>query len=92
MAGAAPAAGTASFLSGSLSGTLVLATSQGIEISADGGGRWSAAAGTMPPGGFAYVGMTTASQGVAVPAGTAQHAIWITHDGGGTWQASPIGG
>src|SRR5215471_16546878 len=91
-AGAAPAAGTASFLSGSLSGTLVLATSQGIEISADGGGRWSAAAGTMPPGGFAYVGMTTASQGVAVPADPAQHAIWITHDGGGTWQASPIGG
>jgi hypothetical protein len=45
----------------------------------------------MPPGGFAYVGMTTAAQGVAVPADPAQQAIWFTYDGGSTWQPSPAG-
>ena len=90
-AGQAPAAGTAFFLSGSPSGTLVLATSLGIEISTDGGASWSAASGTMPPGGFAYAGMTTATQGVAVPAGPSQHAVWLTYDGGRTWQRSPVG-
>ena len=91
-AGLAPAAGTAFFLSGSPSGTLVLATSLGIEVSADGGASWSAAGGAMPPGGFAYAGMTTDAQGVAVPADPAQHAVWFTYDGGRTWQRSPVSG
>jgi hypothetical protein len=86
--GQAPAAGTAAFLSGSPSGALVLATSLGIEVSTDGGATWSAAGGTMPPGGFAYVGMTTAAQGVAVPAGPAQRTVWLTYDGGSTWAPS----
>jgi hypothetical protein len=90
--GQAPAAGTASFLSASPSGALALATSLGIEISTDGGATWSAAGGTMPPGGFAYAGMTTATQGVAVPAGPAQHSVWLTYDGGRTWRPSPAGG
>ena len=90
-AGRAPEAGTARFLSGSPSGALLLATSRGIEVSADGGASWSAAGGAVPPRGFAYVGMTTATQGVAVPAGPAQHAIWFTYDGGRTWQPSPAG-
>jgi photosystem II stability/assembly factor-like uncharacterized protein len=34
--------------------------------------------------------MTSPAQGVAVPADTAQHAVWFTFDGGQTWQASPI--
>jgi len=89
-AGVAPAAGTAFFLSGSPSGTLVLATSLGIEISADGGASWSAAGGAVPPGGFVYAGMTTDEQGVAVPADPAQHAVWFTYDGGRTWQRSPV--
>ena len=89
--GQAPAAGTAFFLSASPSGTLVLATSLGIEVSADGGASWSAASGTMPPAGFAYAGMTTATQGVAVPADPSQHALWFTYDGGSTWQPSPAG-
>jgi len=89
--GQAPEAGTALFLSGSPSGALVLATSRGIEVSADGGASWSAAGGAVPPGGFAYVGMTTATQGVAVPAGPAQRAIWFTYDGGSTWAPSPAG-
>jgi BNR/Asp-box repeat len=90
--GQAPATGTAWFLSASPSGALVLATSVGIEVSTDGGTTWSAAGGTMPPGGFAYVGMTTGKQGVAVPAGPDQHSVWLTYDGGHTWQPSPAGG
>jgi photosystem II stability/assembly factor-like uncharacterized protein len=89
--GPAPPAGTAWFLSGSPSGALLLATSRGIEVSADGGASWSAAGGAKPPGGFVYVGMTTATQGVAVPADPAQHAVWFTYDGGRTWQPSPAG-
>jgi len=88
--GQAPAAGTAFFLSASPSGTLVLATSLGIEVSTDGGASWTAASGATPPGGFAYAGMTTDAQGVAVPAGPSQHAVWFTYDGGGTWQRSPV--
>jgi hypothetical protein len=90
--GQAPAAGTASFLSASPSGALVLATSLGIEVSTDGGATWLAAGGTMPPGGFAYAGMTTDAQGVAVPAAPAQHSVWLTYDGGRTWQPSSAGG
>ena len=89
-AGQAPAAGTAFFLSGSPSGTLVLATSLGIEVSTDGGASWSAASGALPPGGFVYAGMTTDAQGVAVPADRSQHAVWFTYDGGSTWQRSPV--
>jgi photosystem II stability/assembly factor-like uncharacterized protein len=89
--GTAPARGTATSLSGSPSSTLVLATSLGIEVSADGGATWTAAAGARPAGGFAYVGMTTATQGVAVPADPARHAIWFTYDGGGHWQPSAVG-
>jgi photosystem II stability/assembly factor-like uncharacterized protein len=90
--GQAPAGGTASFLSASPSGALVLATSLGIEVSTDGGATWLAAGDTMPPGGFAYAGMTTDAQGVAVPAGPAQHSVWLTYDGGRTWQPSSAGG
>jgi BNR/Asp-box repeat len=88
--GQAPAAGTAFFLSASPSGALVLATSLGIEVSADGGASWSAASGASPPGGFVYAGMTTDAQGVAVPADPSQHAVWLTYDGGGTWQRSAV--
>ena len=90
--GTAPTAGTATSLSGSLSGRLLLATSQGIETSADGGASWTTAGGTQPPGGFGYVGMTTASQGFAIPADPGQHALWFTYDGGQSWAASPVSG
>jgi photosystem II stability/assembly factor-like uncharacterized protein len=90
-AGQAAVPGTAASLSGSLSGALVLATSKGIGISADGGASWQPArvAGS-PPGGFSYVGMTTATQGVAVPADPGQGAVWFTYDGGSTWAPSGI--
>jgi photosystem II stability/assembly factor-like uncharacterized protein len=89
--GTAPSPGTATSLAESPSGALVLATSVGIEVSADGGATWTAARGARSAGGFAYVGMTTAIQGVAVPADTSRHAIWFTHDGGSTWTASRVG-
>src|SRR5215831_1463154 len=87
--GQAPAAGIATALSGSPSGGLVLATSMGIEVSPDGGATWSPGGGSTLTGGFAYVGMTTSTQGVAVPAGSASRAVWFTYDGGSTWQSSP---
>jgi hypothetical protein len=91
-AGQAAAAGTASCLSGSPTGTLLLATSLGIAISTSGGRTWAPAKVTAPPaGGFAYLGMTNRSQGVAVPADPGQHAIWFTYDGGQSWAPAPTG-
>jgi photosystem II stability/assembly factor-like uncharacterized protein len=89
-AGAAPAAGTATSVAGTTTGRIVLATTSGLELSTDGGATWTAGQGSLPPGGFSYVGMTSPTQGVAVPADTAQHAVWFTFDGGQTWAASPI--
>jgi photosystem II stability/assembly factor-like uncharacterized protein len=88
--GTAPAAGTATSVAGTAAGTIVLATTAGLQVSADGGATWSAAQGALPAGGFSYVGMTSPQQGVAVPADTAQHAVWFTFDGGQTWRAAPI--
>jgi len=88
--GTAPAAGTATSVAGTAAGTIVLATTAGLQVSTDGGATWTAAHGALPSGGFSYVGMTDPQQGVAVPADTAQHAVWFTFDGGQTWRASPI--
>jgi hypothetical protein len=89
-AGAAPAAGTATSVAGTPAGAIVLATTAGLERFADGGVTWTTAQGALPPGGFSYVGMTGARQGVAVPADTGQHAVWSTFDGGQHWRESPI--
>lgn len=88
--GTAPAAGTATSVAGTSTGTIVLATTAGLEVSRDGGATWAAAQGTLPAGGFSYVGMTTPDQGVAVPADASVHAVWFSYDGGATWQESPI--
>ena len=88
--GTAGAAGTATSVAGTSAGTIVLATTAGLQVSTDGGAIWISAKGALPPGGFSYVGMTSPQQGVAVPADTAQHAVWFTFDGGRTWRASPI--
>jgi hypothetical protein len=90
-AGQAPAAGTATSVAGTTAGTIVLATTEGIQVSTDGGTSWSPAQGPLPSDGFAYVGMTEPRQGVAVPADPSVHAVWFTYDGGMTWQESPIG-
>jgi len=75
--------------------TLTLATTTGIYVFSGNSGRWKAsnATGTgAPSGGFSYVGMTTNTQGVALPANTSLHEIWMTVDGGTTWTPTSITG
>ena len=95
-AGSLTVPGTPTSLASAASGQAVLATTGGIEYSANGGRTWQAAkytgAGSGPPGGFSYVGMTTAAQGVAVPADSTLGEIYVTADGGSTWYPSPIAG
>lgn len=91
LTGQAPVPGTVRSAGGFSPDGIVLATSRGIEVSRDGGRAWRAAeVRSAPPGGFSYVGMTTAAQGVAVPADTGEHAVWFTYDGGRIWRKSPI--
>jgi hypothetical protein len=88
-----PLAGPATSLSSNSTGQAVLATTAGLYYSADGGKTWQAAsvAGT-PAGGFSYVGMTNATQGVALPAKASLGEVFVTSDGGRTWTASPVRG
>jgi hypothetical protein len=95
--GAAPGAGTATSLSGTPDGRVLVATTLGIYASVnapDASGaalRWRAVHGASAPGGFSYIGMTTSDQGVAIPADQALHAVWLTYDGGADWRESPVG-
>jgi hypothetical protein len=77
------------------SSLVVLATNAGLYVSSNGGGTWQlaqagpagAAAGKA---GFSYVGMTSASDGVALPADAHLHEVFITTDGGRTWRAHAV--
>jgi photosystem II stability/assembly factor-like uncharacterized protein len=90
-AAVAPAAGVAASLAASPTGTVVLGTDQGIDVLPAGSSSWQRATVTAAPaGGFAFVGMTTGTQGVAVPADPASGTVWFTFDGGQTWQPSPV--
>ncbi len=77
------------------SGLVVLATSTGLYVSTDNGGTWQLAQ-TSPvgaaagEGGFSYVGMTSTEDGVALPADSGLHEVFITTDGGSTWQAHAV--
>jgi photosystem II stability/assembly factor-like uncharacterized protein len=87
--GATPVpAGAATSLAVSPAGPLVLAARTGIYYSAA-GRSWRPAVVTTPAGGFGFVGMTTATNGVAVQAHRGP-AVYITTDGGLTWHARPI--
>ncbi len=69
------------------SGTLVAATDSGIFYSTD-QRTWHRAGtggGSAPAGGFSFVGMTTTTRGVAIPANAALREIFITEDGGLSW-------
>ena len=82
------AIGATTSLAAAPNGTLTLATTTGIYYLPYNGERWEAsnASGSgAPTGGFSYVGMTTDDQGVAVPADTSLHQIWMTTDGGASW-------
>jgi hypothetical protein len=91
--GSAPS-GTPASLAETSTGTLVIAGSTGISYELAGATSWSAASvhGGDPYGGFSYVGMTTPSQGVAVPVDASLHEIWMTTDGGQNWYPVPITG
>ena len=81
-------------------GTLILATvpdsgepGGGIYLLSPGAPAWQAARLSDPSGkayGFTYVGMTGATQGVALGGSPNLHAIWMTTDGGQSWQVHPI--
>jgi hypothetical protein len=71
-------------------GQIVLATSAGIYFSA-GARTWRrAAVDRQVTGGFGFVGMTTATNGVAVPVTSGLHEVFITRDGGRSWRRSLI--
>jgi hypothetical protein len=93
-AGAVPAQGIAMSLSGTPSGPVMVATSDGIDVSTSAPGNgtvsWRTARGAGAPGGYSYVGMTTSAQGVAVPVKLGLDAVWFTYDGGAHWQKSPV--
>jgi hypothetical protein len=90
--GTAPGGGTAYSLAAASGGLIVLATNTGIDYSADSGASWHAAGLTSPPAGFSYVGMTTQTDGVAVPNDAGLGEVFITRDGGQTWLPSPVHG
>ncbi len=90
-AGSGPTAGIATSVAVQGQGTLVLATDAGIYLSGTGGSTWQLAQ-ASPAGaaagehGFSYVGMTSLLDGVALPADPSLHEVFITTDGGSTWQ------
>jgi len=80
-------------------GTLVLATTTGEGGTGgiyvwSGSQVWAKATLSDPAdagNGFSYVGMTSTTQGVALGgSGDGTHAIWMTADGGKSWQLRPI--
>jgi hypothetical protein len=94
-AGNAPASATPAALAAQPGGLLLLATSAGIYRSGNGGSTWQLA-GQDPAGaaagesGFSYVGMTSDSNGVALPADPGLHEVFTTGDGGQTWQSRQV--
>ena len=93
-AGRAPGRGVAMSLSGTPDGPVLVATTVGIDVSANTPGNsamaWGHARGATAPGGYSYVGMTNSAQGVAVPANTSLDAVWFTYDGGAHWRESLV--
>jgi len=85
--------GSATALTASTPDITVLATTAGIYYSDNAGATWHAASITSAaPNGFTYIGMTTQSFGVAVPADAQLSEVFVTSNGGQTWKASPISG
>jgi hypothetical protein len=94
-AGLAPAQGIVMSLSGTPTGPVLVATSDGVALSTNAPGTsgtltWSTARGATAAGGYSYVGMTNSQQGVAVPANVNADAVWFTYDGGAHWVLSPV--
>jgi hypothetical protein len=94
LAGTVPGPGLVTGLASAGAKQVVLATTAGISYSADGGTTWHSAtvAGPVPAGGFTYIGMTSGTLGVAVPADPTLGSVYVTENGGQTWSKSPITG
>jgi hypothetical protein len=88
----APTAGIATSIAASPSNTVVLATSEGIEVLPANATTWQPAslAAQAPATGFGFVGMTTDLDGMALPADTAAGTVWFTTDGGLIWTPHPV--
>jgi hypothetical protein len=88
-----PAAGQATSLAGT-SAQVLLATTAGIDYGTGPDGPWTAATvtGGVPGGGFSYVGMTSPTNGIALPADAALGEVYISTDGGQTWVPHPVSG
>jgi hypothetical protein len=83
--------GTATALTASTPDIILLATTADIYYSTNSGASWHASSlASAAPGGFSYIGMTTPTFGVAVPADAQLGEVFVTKDGGQTWMASPI--
>jgi hypothetical protein len=83
----ANSSGAVTSLSGSPSAPVILATTNGIDVRVSAGQDKQV---TALKGGFSYVGMTGDNQGVAVPADTSLHEIWMTYDGGLQWNGYKV--
>ena len=92
--GAVPLGGSITSLASGTSGQIVLATTAGIYQSANTGKAWRSAKviGGTPPGGFSFVGMTNATNGVALPLKSGLGVVYVSTDGGLTWQRHAIAG
>jgi hypothetical protein len=86
-AGDGPSAGVATSVAAAPGNVVVLATDSGLYLSGNAGTSWQLA---QPGLGFSYVGMTSGTNGVALPADPGRHELFITTDGGSTWQAQAI--
>jgi hypothetical protein len=88
-----PPAGEAMSLAGT-SAQVLLATTAGIDYAATSAGPWTATTvdGGVPPGGFSYVGMTSATHGIALPVRAALGEVFISTDGGQTWVPHRVSG
>jgi hypothetical protein len=74
--------------------SVILATSQGIQALPSSTSGWHAAKlnGTAPAAGFSFVGMTTPTRGIALPADPQDGIVWFTTDGGLSWTPSQVQG
>ena len=87
-----PANGTATSLASAAPGQVVLAGTAGIWYLSSSAWLPASVSGQVPVAGFSYLGMTNATEGVAVPADASLGEIYVTSDGGQTWSPSPIKG
>jgi hypothetical protein len=85
---------TANAIAASQTESVILATSQGIQVLPAGSSSWRAATlnGTAPAAGFSFVGMTTPTRGIALPADPQNGTVWFTTDGGLSWTPSQVQG